>query len=48
MSQIYERLMKSYEYCKRKIEFTPKVALVLGSGLGHFADTVQIVGDFLS
>ena len=45
MSQIYERLMKSYEYCKRKIEFTPKVALVLGSGLGHFADTVQIVGE---
>ena len=45
MSKIYERLMKSYEYCKRKIEFTPKVALVLGSGLGHFADTVQIVGE---
>lgn len=38
-------LTKSYEYCKRKIDFIPKVALVLGSGLGQFADTVDIVGE---
>lgn len=45
MSQVYEKLMKSYEYCKRKIDFTPKVALVLGSGLGRFAETVNVVGE---
>lgn len=45
MSQIYEKLMKSYEYCKRKIDFKPKVALILGSGLGQFAETVNVVGE---
>lgn len=45
MSQVYEKLMKSYEYCKRKIDFTPKVALILGSGLGQFAETVEVVGE---
>lgn len=45
MSQVYEKLMKSYEYCKRKIDFTPKVALILGSGLGQFAETVDVVDE---
>lgn len=42
---MYQQLMKSYEYCKRKIEFTPKVALVLGSGLGQFAEQVDVIGE---
>ncbi len=45
MNQVYEKLVKSYEYCKRKIEFQPKVALVLGSGLGGFAETIDVVGE---
>ena len=45
MSNVIEKLMKSYEYCKNRIDFRPKVALVLGSGLGHFAETVDIVGE---
>ncbi len=45
MSQVYEKLMKSYEYCKRKIDFKPKVALILGSGLGQFAETVDVIGE---
>ena len=45
MSQIFERLNQCYAYCKNKIDFTPKVALVLGSGLGHFADSVEVVGE---
>ena len=45
MSQVYEKLMKSYEYCKRRIDFRPKVALILGSGLGQFAETVDVVGE---
>lgn len=45
MSRIYEKLMRSYEYCRSKIDFTPKVALVLGSGLGQFAETVKVIGE---
>lgn len=45
VNEMYERLVKSYEYCKRKIDFTPKVALVLGSGLGQFAEQVDVVGE---
>lgn len=42
MNQTYEKLMKSYEYCKSKISLTPKVALILGSGLGQFAENVRV------
>ncbi len=45
MDQTYQKLVKCYEYCKRKIDFKPRVALVLGSGLGQFADTVEIIGE---
>ena len=45
MSEMYGTLVKTYEYCKRKIDFKPKVALVLGSGLGNFADTIDMVGE---
>lgn len=44
---MYEKLLKSYEYCKSKIDFIPKVAVVLGSGLGQFADSVEVVGEIL-
>lgn len=45
MSQAYDKLMKSYEYCKSKISIKPKVALVLGSGLGDFAKQVESVAE---
>ncbi len=45
MGQAYDKLIRSYEYCKRKIDFRPKVALILGSGLGQFAETVNVVGE---
>lgn len=45
MNQVYEKLVKSYEYCKRKMDFQPKVALVLGSGLGGFAETIDVAGE---
>ncbi|MDE6517627.1 MAG: purine-nucleoside phosphorylase [Acetatifactor sp.] len=42
-STIYEKLKKC-ESCIRQItDFTPRVAIVLGSGLGDYADTIQIV-----
>lgn len=34
----YEKLLKCYECVKSKIDFKPEIALVLGSGLGDYAD----------
>lgn len=42
MSKIYERLEKCYACFKSKINFVPDVALILGSGLGDFADGIKI------
>ncbi len=42
MSKIYERLKKCYDCFKSKIDFVPDVALVLGSGLGDYADSIDI------
>ena len=42
MNQAYEKLMKSYEYCKSRTNIKPKVALVLGSGLGKFAENLKL------
>lgn len=42
MTKAYERLLECYQCFKEKIDFKPKVALVLGSGLGDYADSIQI------
>ncbi len=39
---VYEKLMRCYKTVKEKIDFQPKVALVLGSGLGDYADRMEI------
>lgn len=44
MSKIYSRLEKCYNCFKSKISFTPDIALVLGSGLGDYADGIEIEG----
>lgn len=41
MSKAYERLRKCYECFKAKIDFVPDIALILGSGLGDYADTIK-------
>lgn len=41
MSKAYERLQKCYECFKAKISFVPDIALILGSGLGDYADTIK-------
>lgn len=43
MSSLYETLLDYRNRIRRIIDFTPKAAIVLGSGLGDYADTLQIV-----
>ncbi|MCQ2408161.1 MAG: purine-nucleoside phosphorylase [Oscillospiraceae bacterium] len=38
----YERLMQCCEYVKERISSKPKIALVLGSGLGQFASQIEV------
>lgn len=42
MTKAYERLLECYRCVKEKVDFKPKVALVLGSGLGDYADSIQV------
>lgn len=42
MNQIYEKLTKCLESIRRKTDFQPETALILGSGLGDYADDIQI------
>ena len=43
MNPVYEKLMRCYESVKQRIDFKPEVALVLGSGLGDYGDSIQVV-----
>lgn len=42
MNPIYQKITDCYESIKDRIPFQPKVALVLGSGLGNYADSMEI------
>lgn len=43
MNPVYEKLLKCYESVRAKIDFKPEIALVLGSGLGDYGDSIQVV-----
>ena len=43
MNENYEKLMKCFECVQQKITFKPEIALILGSGLGDYADTREVV-----
>lgn len=43
MNENYEKLIKCYECVQKKISFKPELALILGSGLGDYADTMEVV-----
>ena len=41
-NSVYEKLMKCYESFRSQIDFQPEVALILGSGLGDFANDIRV------
>ena len=43
MNPAYEKLLKCYESVRERIDFVPEIALVLGSGLGDYGETIDIV-----
>lgn len=43
MNENYEKLMKCFQCVQQKITFKPEIALILGSGLGDYADTMEVV-----
>lgn len=45
MSEVYDKLMKCYACVQKKVKFTPQVALVLGSGLGDYADGIEVTAE---
>ncbi len=42
MNEIHEKLMRCYESVNARISFKPKVALVLGSGLGDYGNDIEV------
>ena len=43
MSRQYEKLVKCYEYYQSVTDFSPRVGLILGSGLGNYARNMKVV-----
>ena len=43
MNPIYEKLQNCLKSVREKTDFVPKVAIVLGSGLGDYADDIRVV-----
>jgi len=42
MTKEYDKLLRCYDSVKKQIDFTPQIALVLGSGLGDYGDHIKI------
>ena len=45
MDKVYEKLRRCVQCVKEKVDFVPRVALVLGSGLGDFADNIKVTAE---
>ena len=43
MNPVYEKLLKCYDSVRARIDFKPEIALILGSGLGDFGETIDVV-----
>ena len=42
MNEIYAKLEKCLKSVREKTDFVPKVAIVLGSGLGDYANDIKV------
>ena len=42
MGEVYEKLIRCYDSVRKQSDFTPQVALVLGSGLGDYAESIRV------
>lgn len=42
MNEVYQKLMNCLDCVRKKTDFVPKVALVLGSGLGDYAESIRV------
>ena len=45
MNPVYEKLQGCLKSVREKTDFVPKVAIVLGSGLGDYANDIQVVAE---
>lgn len=45
MNAVYEKLMSCYRGVREKTDFVPRVAIVLGSGLGNYAKEIEVVSE---
>lgn len=45
MDKRYEKLLTCVSAVQKKISFVPKVAIILGSGLGDYANTIKVEGE---
>ena len=43
MNKVYEKLLSCYEQIRKMTALEPRIAIVLGSGLGHFGDCIKVV-----
>ncbi len=42
MNKIYDKVKECYKQVNEMTEFKPQIALVLGSGLGDYAEKIKI------
>ena len=42
MSEVYDKLLRCYYSVREKVSFEPQIALILGSGLGDYAEHIQV------
>ena len=42
MNEVYDKVKKCYEQIREKTDFKPQIAMILGSGLGDYAETIEI------
>lgn len=42
MNEVYDKLLRCYDCVRKKTGFVPKVAVVLGSGLGDYAESIRV------